>query len=208
MNPVVSLLAASLALALPASAAINGTALGTAAPPGPILPVPEPEGAVVNSVLSQMGPISFDLSLEVAQIGGNWGTWSHGYAGKVYATDPALLIQPTSLTIDLPPNVESFFFYVEPNIFFTPAGAPISITAQALGGPAVVQQVTSVDGAVGFLFSGTGGDFITQVLVGIPADADGWAIGELGVVPEGDSMLAGLGLAGAAAFCWLRRRRA
>lgn len=208
MKPVASLLAASLALALPASAAINGTALGTAAPPGPVLPEPGSEGDVVSSVLSQLGPISFDLALEVAQIGGNWAVWSHGYAGKVYATDPTLIIQPTSLTIDLPPNVESFFFYVEPNIFFTPAGDPISITAQALGGAPLAQSVNSVDGAVGFLFTGTGGDFISQVTVGIPAEADGWAIGELGVVPEGDSVLAGMTLAGAAVMWWLRRRRA
>ncbi|MFN0066300.1 MAG: hypothetical protein ACKVYV_01570 [Limisphaerales bacterium] len=208
MKPVAPLLAASLLLALPASAAVSGTALGTAAPPAPPLPVLGAEGDVTSSVATPFGGISFDLPLEIAQVGGNWSTWSHGFAGKVYATDPNVFPQPTSLTIDLPPNVESFFFYIEPNAFFTPLGNPIPITAQALGGAPVLQNISGNGGASGFLFTGTGGDFITRITVSISADAEGWAIGELGIVPEGDAVVAGAALAGLALAGWLRRRRA
>lgn len=207
MKPVVPFAAVTLAFALPAAAAVTGLALGTAPPPGPIITIPGNEGDVLTVLPSDFGLIQFSLALEVAQIGSNWAFWSHGFAGKVLATDPSLIVQPTSLTIDLPPNVESFFFYIEPNIFFTPSGAPISITAQALGGPAITQQILSLDGAVGFQFTGLGGDFVSQVFVSIPAEADGWAIGELGIVPEGNATLTLIALGGLAAGYVIRRRR-
>lgn len=207
MKLVVPLAGVSLALALPAAAAVTGQALGTAPPPGMIITIPGNEGDVLTSLPSEWGTIHFSLSLEIANIGSNWATWSHGYVGKVMASDPSLIVQPTSLTIDLPPNTEAFFFYIAPNVFFTPSGAPVSITAQALGGPPISQNILSLDGAVGFLFSGSGGDFISQVLVSIPADADGWAIGELGIIPEGNSALALVALAGLAAGYGFRRRR-
>ncbi len=208
MKPVVPLAVVSLALAFPAAAAVSGLALGTAPPPGPIITIPGIEGDVLGSLPSEFGLIQFSLSLEVTDIGSGWATWSHGYAGKVLATDPNLLIQPTSLTIDLPPNVESFYFYVSPNVFFNPAGDPLWITAEAFGGPAISQQVLWIDEAVGFQFTGLGGAFVTQVPVQIPAEAEGWAIGELGIVPEGDSVMLGLALAGVAAGFVVRRRRA
>jgi hypothetical protein len=199
-----ALLAVVPALAtLSAGAAITATPLGTNPPPGPILPEIRAEGTGVTSVASPYGDITFDKTLSIADIGSAWATWSQGFAGKVYTSDLSAPSPVTTLTIDLPANVEGFFLYVEPNNF-----ASYSISAEAQSGGPLVQLIDGFQGASGFLFTATAGDFIDFVNVLVPAGADGFAIGQLGIVPEGDSLLAGGALAAGALGFWLKRRRA
>jgi hypothetical protein len=203
MKPFAILTVVSAAASLSAGAAITATPLGTAPPPAPILPEARAEGTGVTSVPTPLGDITFDQTLTIAEIGSSWATWSHGFAGKVYTTDLFAPLPVTTLTIDLPAGVVGFFVYVEPNNF-----APYSISAEAQGGGPLVQLVDGFEGASGFLFNATSGDFIDFVKITVPAGADGFAIGELGIVPEGETVLAGGVLAAAAFGLWLKRRRA
>ena len=64
----------------------------------PVQPDERPLGDIVTGVPSPSGPIGFSPALEHLRVAQGWATWSHGYSGDVYMTDPAL-----SVTVTLPP---------------------------------------------------------------------------------------------------------
>ncbi|MFO0972176.1 MAG: PEP-CTERM sorting domain-containing protein [Phycisphaerae bacterium] len=192
---------AVLVLAIPAiaQAAIVGTSLGTAAPPGSLGGFTmqsfaldgQPLFVNVGSVAGPTGPISLTPALDHRQIGLGWATWSHGYAGDVY-------YQPNggSSTVGLPAGTKAFILYAEPDPF-----AIFDISATANDGTTITQSVDGSGGAKGYGFHVTGGSSLTSVTVSLPGTA--YAIGEFSIgVPEPTTMSL-LGLVGAAL---LRRR--
>jgi hypothetical protein len=125
---------------------LTGVPLGTAAPPGtlggwsmtPITGDASPIGSFVTSV----GPITFNQPVMHDQIGNNWGTWSHGYAGSVY--DTTAFADPTTLTLTMGGLTSAVYFYVEPVNF-----ANFSFTATTDSGATVTQSVNGNAGATG-----------------------------------------------------------
>lgn len=194
----------SLALASAASATINVIDLGTGAPPasfGGFTLVPfgddtRPTLVDVTDVSvadgAPFGGITFSPVLNHRQIGVDWGTWSHGYAGDVYYTNLGL-----SALIGLPANTGAFYFYAEPNPFLL-----LSVTATAQDGTALTVLVNGFGGANGFGFYSSGGMPLVSIMV--TSDAD-FAIGEFGIAAIPSPSAGALALAGLGMFA--RRRR-
>jgi hypothetical protein len=187
-----------------ASASAAGTIVfdgspGTGPPPvtlGPYTMIPvqpdeRPLGDLVTGVPSPSGPIGFSPALEHLRVAQGWATWSHGYAGDVYMTDPAL-----SVTVTLPPQTAAFYLYAEPNPFAI-------FTIQATADDGTSSGPIAVDGFAGaqyYGFYGTGGATIETITVSSDID---FAIGEFGIngvpvarnyVALGDSYSSGEGV--------------
>ena len=150
---------------------------GVGAPPATLGPYtmtpfgldPQPLFDFVSGVMGPAGGVAFSPALNHLRIGQGWSTWSHGYAGDVYAT-----FGPLSATVALPPGTSAFYFYAEPDPF-----AVFTITAVAQDG--TTSGPISVDGFAGasyFGFYSTGSDHIASIT--IKSDVD-FAIGEFGI---------------------------
>ena len=195
-----SLILATLALSGVGTATAAGTITfdaspGTGAPPATLGPYPmtplgldaQPFGLVAG-VTAPTGDILFSPPLSHVRIGDGWATWSHGYAGDVYAT-----LGPLSATLQLPPGTLAFYLYAEPNPF-----AVFTMTAVAQDGTS--SGPITVDGFAGaqyFGFYATGGDQIVSIEVSSTVD---FAVGEFGIggssanyVALGDSYSSGEG---------------
>lgn len=151
----------------------------------------------LNSPLG--GSLEFSTVVDHRSIGDGWSTWSHDYTGDVYYSNGA-----TSLTLTLPGNACAFYFYAEPNPF-----AVHSMTATALDGTSIVQNVNGSAGASYFGFYSTDGSPLTSITLTSTVD---FAIGEFGIasadmfaVPVPGTIL--LGALGTGLVGYLRRHR-
>jgi hypothetical protein len=190
-----------LALVAAASAAIVTVDHGTGVPPATLGPyaisaLPFDSRPVVSDVTDApgspplTGDLGFSIPMSLRDVRGTWGTWSHGYLGRVYFTN-----WETSATMTLPPETVAFLLYVEPNPFSWQ-----TITATAQDGTSLTRLVHGDSGAAGFGFYGTDGDTIESIHVEAEVD---WAWGEFyGAIPEPAS----LGLLGLGGIFLLHRR--
>ncbi|MBI5676889.1 MAG: IPTL-CTERM sorting domain-containing protein [Nitrospirae bacterium] len=199
-----------------AQAAILFEDLGTAAPPATVgiytvTPFDQvPQTAIPNftDVTTIPGsPIPGDLNVSPAlnkrTIGAGWATWSHGYAGAVYATGGQ------TITMTLPPATAAFYFYAEPNQF-----ADFTINATADDGTTSGDiTVNGSAAANGYAFYSVGGaSTITSITV-TTSDPTGFAIGEFGAAEQFNvptmnewGMIIFMALAGLGSIYYLRRR--
>src|ERR1017187_4262918 len=79
-----------------AALSVTGVSLGIAAPPSTLggwnmAPIGA-DNSPLYSMVSSVGPVTFDQAVMHEQIGNGWGTWSQGYVGNVY--DTSLSINP------------------------------------------------------------------------------------------------------------------
>ena len=135
--------------------------------------------ALVNGVSDPVaGTIGFSEVLSHDRIGGCWATWSNGYLGDVYDTANAGAVDPTSVTITLPPGTQAFYLYAEPDSF-----SDFTMTAVAQDGTTSGPVTVNGDaGASFFGFYGTGGATLASITV-TGTDPLGFAIGEFGISP-------------------------
>jgi hypothetical protein len=155
---------------------VTGISLGTAAPPGTLggwtmAPVGA-DNSPLYSMVTSVGPVSFDQAVMHDQVGNGWASWSHGFAGDVY--DTASSLNPTALTLTMGTAVSAIYFYAEPINF-----ANFTLTATAKSGATLTQIVNGDGGASGFGFYASGSDLITSITV-TGSDSDGFAVGEFG----------------------------
>ena len=198
-----------LATVATAPAAIIGVAGGDDAPAATLggytmTAFPDDTSASYTNVTSLNSPLGGSLEFSAAvnhrSIGDDWGTWSHGYTGDAYYSNGA-----TSLTLTLPGNACAFYFYAEPNPF-----GGYGMTATALDGTSIVQNVEGYAGASYFGFYSTDGSPLASITLTSTVD---FAIGEFGIastgmpaVPAPGAIL--LGVLGAGLVGCLRRHRA
>ena len=169
-------------VAVPASAEVVFTNLGTSAPPatlGPFTVQPFdqaaqaaiPNGTSVTAIPGSPigGTLGTSAPVSKRTIGTGWGTWSHGYTGAVYWTGG-----PTSVTLTPPAGAGAFYLYAEPNPF---SWVDITVTTND-GGSSGPISVYGGSGANGFGFHCTAGEAITSVAVSSSAD---FAVGEFGI---------------------------
>ena len=190
------LLLASLCLgAAPGRALANGTpgvvfvgTPGTGAPPATLGPYtmvpfgadPRPLGELVSTVPGPTGELVFDREGFHANAS-DWGTWSHGYAGDVYAfrtMRPADIQEPEGfdrVSITLPPGTMAFYFYLEPNNL-----AEYAAVVECGGVGSGLVPVDGFGGATYFGFYSTGAP-LESVQVAVDVEAGGFAIGEFGI---------------------------
>eukprot|EP00824_Muranothrix_gubernata_P000091 TRINITY_DN100_c0_g1_i1.p1 TRINITY_DN100_c0_g1~~TRINITY_DN100_c0_g1_i1.p1 ORF type:complete len:3677 (-),score=773.68 TRINITY_DN100_c0_g1_i1:96-11126(-) len=117
-------------------------------------------------------------SINVAEIGSGWTTWSHGYTDFVFTAGAA---SPVEVGVEIvpPDGVDAFAFYVEPNQF-----AVFQIVVEANDSSVASMQATlsqSVEGDAGaaiFLFYTIGSSDIAKILVLSEDAAAGYALGE------------------------------
>jgi hypothetical protein len=130
--------------------------------PSEVLDVPGPTGTVAFG-----GPLTHHL------VGDTWETWSHGYTGSVYSTSGAEIV------LTLPPGTGAMYLYAEPNVYDL---YEVSATSQdgTTSGPV---EVHGEAGARYFGFYATCGATLDTVRVTTTEDADGLAVGELGIAP-------------------------
>jgi PEP-CTERM motif len=189
-----------------ANAAFIITDLSTAAPPATLgaftmTPFGDDTRALFideTTVPSPLGgDIGFSIPMTHFEIGSGWATWSHGYAGDVYAT-----FDFATMTLTMPANTAAFYLYAEPNDF-----ALYDFTVTTDTATMTVTNVDGFGGANGFGIHTTAGELITSITIST-TDTSGFAIGEFGIataVPEPATMaLFGLGLAG---LGFTRRRK-
>lgn len=152
----------------------------------------------VSDVASPLGGVvGFSPDVNHREVGDGWVTWSNGYTGDVYFG-----IGATTLTLTLPEGTGAFYFFAEPNIQDV-----FHIKAVADGGHGIVQFVNGVAGAKFFGVYSDDYSSIDRIEITIPADAEGFAVGEFGIaaVPEPTTLL----LMGAGLLATrLRRRKA
>jgi hypothetical protein len=133
-------------------------------------------GVYLPKISSPLGDIEFSPSVVKRPIGSdqstNWVTWSNGYQGEVYAA-----YNTTTLNLKLP-NLTAFDFYAEPNQYnlFTisaiaQSGVVSDVLAQTINGKAGAQYF-------GF-YSDDPLDPIQSIQISAPAEANGFAIGQL-----------------------------
>ena len=159
-----------------AALSVTGISLGTAAPPGTLggwtmSPIGA-DNSPVYSMVSSVGPITFDQAVSHDQIGNGWATWSHGFAGDVY--DTASSLNPTALTMKMGGSVSAVYFYTEPVNY-----SAFTFTAITDSGATLTSIVNGNSGATGFGFYASGSDLISSITVS-EGDSDGFAIGEFG----------------------------
>ncbi len=174
---------AAFTLASPAAVIVDMSP-GTAAPPGTLggysmIGFPSESRAELDAVTDVLAPpgfggdLLFDTPLELDLIGSMWGTWSHGYAGPVYA----LLDAGTPVNLTLPPGALAFYLYIEPN-----QKEPYEFTVTS----GATTATLSINGDGGAQYVGFYSDDPLSPLLGITIDqpdgnAAGFAIGEFGI---------------------------
>ena len=167
-----------------ASAGIQFSNLGTAAPPASVggyvmTPFDQSAQAMVpdsyaNTVTVIPGsPIPGTLSITPvykATTPSSWGTWSHGYGGAVYY-NPG-----NQTTLTLPANTHAFYFYVEPD------SGVFNLTAIADSGTSSGPiPVNGSFGATGYAFYSTAGEAITSITITTQEGYSAFAVGEFGI---------------------------
>lgn len=195
-----------LAIPCAAQAATNFVDLGTAAPPGTVGPFAvtafdtAPQAAIpdfTDVTVIPGSPIAGDLGTAPALSkrtvpAGGWGSWSHGYAGPVFATlAPTTVPDPgtnageagdgisTQAVLTLPPGATAFYLYVEPNTFGL---FDVQVTTDT-GGDSGAIAVDGNAGAHGFAFwVDTMGETISTITVTV--QDNGFATGEFGITDE------------------------
>ena len=170
---------------LPALAYAAGTIefefFGTEPPPAelggyPLTAVADPgfaEAQVVTVIPSFAGDITLSTAEGVnvtAQFvpDGGWSTWSQNYEGIVY------YVRGETVTITLPEDVRAFLVYIEPNVF-----DPIYVSVQANDGNWYDEEIEGESSAGGFGFYTTGDLAIEQIVIQVPATAEGFAFGQI-----------------------------
>jgi hypothetical protein len=141
-----------------------------------------PESSSVTTLSSPVGDLTFGTPTSYLTIGNGWASWSNGYTGEVYFSEPE------SNTITLTGGITAFDFYLEPNIFDL-----FQVTVTAQDGTTITQDVNGSGGAEYFGFYGTAGSLISSVTISAP-NSGGFAVGQIRLagtpnVPEPASVL-------------------
>lgn len=153
----------------------------------------------VSSAPSPLGgSVGFGSTVSLREIGDGWDTWSHGYAGDVYFAEAA-----SGLSVTLPPGTLAFYLYVQPNDWGT---FEFTVSSGLTTSP-----VFSVDGDSGARYVGIYSTNPAEPLTGMFIEntdglADGFAVGEFGIVPEPATAACLAGVGCLAFGAWHRRR--
>lgn len=138
----------------------------------------------VSALSSPLGSLSFSPSVSKRIVGKlipptepnpiyEWHTWSNGYTGEVYFTGGG-----NTLTIELPSAIAGFDLYIEPNAFdvFT-----IEVTASNPQSSSLLLQEANGNGGAAYFgfYTNQPHDWLTSISITAPADAQGFAIGQL-----------------------------
>lgn len=190
MKPIVNasrwMLASGLLLKGTAAAAVFSVSLGTGAPAntlGPysllgLAPDTRPTGSVVWDLPDPVA-VSFDRPMKLLGIGDGWSSWSHGFAGDVYATGTSeLVITPA-------PNTYAIGLSIEPDL----TGVMQFIVG--VGGTTVTLAIDGDAGSqwIGFWSDDLGTPLGPLWIRDATGTAGGFAVGEIAVctienVPE------------------------
>lgn len=218
ISPLALFGAVLAASALPLFAAGSAVSTGTSAPPSTLgiytltpFQYDDPRVGFVNDVPSPLGgDVLFSSSMEVMTVGVEWGTWSHGYSGDVYAVDLQVLNVNSQyeVTLTLPPETGAFLFYAEPSF-----DGEFTISARLDDGTLLTQEVQGTQGAAGFGFLAPDGGSLSSITVLSEIANIDFAIGEFSIarttalVPETGTTMAGIVAIGFAVVPILRRFR-